>query len=289
LNYPISRSIQPLVAKTITRAQTIAAPTRVIESRNQSDWRIQIAARQGGLMDTDNSIGVAPDAKDGFDNQYDAQKPPMVQAQVDGQQVNSVYVGIDGIDERGRAASFADSVRSTSGSKTWSVSVSSTQDGEVTMFWPNISRLPRGLDPYLVDTMTGKRIPMRSSSSYRYVASSRAAHRFQIDVVPSKTRPLALLNTRVSGGGKAQGVASYRVSVTTSQTADVDVEFRTFSGRTLRHLQTRALANTESSVVWDGKDTSGASLPIGAYQLILTARDQSGNVVRRMLPLMTTR
>jgi len=273
-----------MTARTITMAQADAATHRSIESRGISDWRIQLSVRQGNLLDTDNSIGVAPTAKDGFDAQFDTEKPPVVAG------AKSIRLSIDGNNETGRAASFSDVVRAaTPGTKSWDVAVEASQDGEATVFWPNISRLPQGLEAYLVDTTTGRRIAMRSSSSYRFQASGRAAHRFQVQVVRANAKPLAFLNTQIHSGGRALGAPSYRVNFTTTQEADVVVEIQNFAGQTLRLLQTKAVSSAETSMSWDGKDAKGAVLPTGAYRITLTARDDSGHVVRQILPFATVR
>ena len=146
LTYPTSRAAT--IRKPQTRAQAETIVTRSIESKSVNDYRIQLAARQGSLTDTDNTIGVAPGAKDGFDSRWDTQKPPMLT------QAPGVYVAIEGENESGRAASFADVIRSASpGVKSWNFTVEATQSGEVTLFWPNSNRLDlRELIPISMDT-----------------------------------------------------------------------------------------------------------------------------------------
>jgi Tol biopolymer transport system component len=286
LNYPETRAVrvgqQP---KTLTRAQVDTIVTRSIVSKGTTDWRLQLAVRQGDLQDTDNSIGVSPRASDGFDNIHDVQKPPMID------QVPSVYLAIDGVNESGRSAPLADSIRAPGGKKSWDLTVQASREGEVTVYWPNINRLPRGIEPYLIDLTTGKRVNMRSgASSFRYTSSGRGvAHRFRVEVAPPRTAPLMITNATVRvAGGRAQG-ATYKFAFVTTQEADVVAEVQTLTGRTLKRLQTRSVAGSESSVVWDGRDGSGLPLPTGTYVLTLTARDDNGAMVRQALPLTTVR
>jgi hypothetical protein len=86
-------------------------------------------------------------------------------------QDQSLYLTIDGSDDKGRSVSgFADNIRSSStASKTWEFTVQTTSDQEVTLFWPNVNRLPRNLDPVLVDIQTGRRVSLRTGgASYRF-------------------------------------------------------------------------------------------------------------------------
>ncbi len=283
LRYPASRAVK-VSSKPQTRAQAEAGASRVIETKSALDYRIQLAVRQGNNTDTDNTVGVSPEAKDGFDTRFDTQKPPML-AQVPG-----IYLAIEGENESGRSAGFADVIRSaTPGMKSWNFTVESSQTGEATLFWPNSNRLDKGIDPYLVDTETGKRVAIRSASAYRYQAVSKVPHRFRIEVMPAKTRPLAITNVKVAGGSRGQFGASYRLSFNATQAADVEVEVQSFGGRTVRRLQTRASGVGETGVVWDGRDGQGATLPAGAYILVLTARDETGATVRQAVPFVSVR
>ncbi|MES2460485.1 MAG: FlgD immunoglobulin-like domain containing protein, partial [Armatimonadota bacterium] len=267
--------------------------TRSFTSKGTSDWRLQIAARQGDFMDTDNSIGVSPNAKDGFDTTSDTVKPPMVGEE------QSLYVTIDGSDDKGRAVSgFSDNIRASgTASKTWEFTVQTTSEQEVTLFWPNVNRLPRNLDPVLVDIQTGRRVSLRTGgASYRYQPKGRSAQRFRVEVNAAASRPLALTNVKtnrvqnVGGDGRAVMGSAYRFSFTATQEADVTADIQRMDGRTMRRLQTRAQANRESSFVWDGRDDGGASMPAGTYIISLTAKDaNTGSLVRTRIPILTVR
>lgn len=282
LGYPTSRSVA--VAKApVSRAQREAIVTRSIESRSTTDWRMQVGVKQGSYMDTDNVIGVAPDAKDGFDTK-DTEKPVMAAG------VPGIYLALDGVNETGRSAGFADVIRAaTPGTKTWDFTVQSTQSGTATLFIPNANRLPRGIEPVGVDMETGKRFAIRSSSAYSYQAVANQPHRFRIEVSSARTRVLAITNLRVSANSRGQLGTSYRLSFTATQEGDAEFEVKTFGGRTVRRIQTRASGVGETSIVWDGRDTQGASLPAGAYRLVVTVKDSLGATVRQELPFGSVR
>lgn len=276
-----------------TRAAAAAFTTRSIVSTGVTDWRVQIAASQGDLLDTDNSVGVSAAAKSAVDGRFTSLKPPAMT------QVPSLYLTIQGKDANGRAAALADSILpAASGTKTWEFTVQSQPGREVTLYWPNITRLPRSLEPVLVDEDTNQRVLMRSGAgSYRYVPKGGSAatvtHRFRIEVGPAASRPLALTNVsvaRVAGSGSRAAAPGYRFRFTVTQESDVTAEVQTLTGRTLRRIQTRAVAGQASDILWDGRDDSGAGLPSGAYVVNLTARDaQTGAVVRLRVPVLSVR
>jgi hypothetical protein len=283
-NYPVGRSVRRLPARTITRAEAEAVVPRQIVSSGPNDWRLQLAARQGALLDSDNTLGVARDARDGYDNQYDNQEPPRISA------LPSLQLAVEGQDDSGRAVPFADQIRAPGGKKSWDITVEAPRDGEVTLYWPNANRLPRGIQPQLLDIATGRKTSLRSAASYRFNATRGVVHRFRIEVGPAKTAPLALLATRVTTvGGSRSATTGYRFSFAATQEADVQVEILTLTGRSIRRLETRATAGAESGVFWDGRSQSGAALPAGPYVVSFTARDDSGEVVRASLPLTKVR
>jgi hypothetical protein len=159
--------------RTLTYEEKNQARTRSLASKGTNDWRLQVAARQGDLRDTDNSVGVAPGASDGFDFTHDNEKPPRIE------QAPSVYLAFQGRGVTGGATDFTDDVRAADGApKTYQFTVTPAENkGDVTVFWPNINRVPRGVVPTLVDVATGKRTPMRSASGYRFVPTGRTAAR----------------------------------------------------------------------------------------------------------------
>ena len=272
---------------------------RSITSKGLTDWRLQLSAQQGSLKDSDNSIGVASDAKNGFDNRYDNEKPPMVEVA----NADSLYLGIKGQDATGRATTFSDQVQNafTGGAvKSWefTVQASNAGGGDVTITWPNVARLPRGVEPVLIDTVSGKRVNMRSAgSSYRFAPSSgRAVHTFRVEVAPPATTPLDIVNVRVNrtpgSGGRGTGTG-FRFAFTTTRDADVIARVETLTGQEVRTITSRAVRGTESTITWDGRGVNGADVPAGLYMLSITARDSraasGGAQVTRRVPIVSIR
>jgi hypothetical protein len=278
----------------VTRAEQEKIRFRSIDSKSTIDWSLQLAVRQGDLLDTDNSVGVKPGAKDGFDTQYDTEKPPVMS------NVPMVYLSVEGKDSKGGRAVLADDIRDGSqvgvGKRTWDFTVKPAEGkGEVTVFWPNVNRLPRGIEPFLVDVATGKRIPLRSASSYKYTPSSeemggRAVHRFKIEVAKPSSVPLMLTNvrqSRVDGRGVGQG--GYRIAFKVTRESDVTAEIQTLTGRVVNRMATRGRSVGESVLFWNGRSQEGMQLPAGAYMLTLTAKDSDGSVVQVRQPIISLR
>ncbi|MBC7806543.1 MAG: hypothetical protein H7145_10370, partial [Akkermansiaceae bacterium] len=281
----------------ITRGEQEKIRFRSIDSKSTLDWRLQLAVRQGELLDTDNSIGVTPEAKDGFDTQFDTEKPPLMT------NAPMVYLSVEGKNATGGRAVLADDIRDGSqvgvSKRTWDFNVQPAEgEGDVTVFWPNVNRLPRGIEPFLVDVATGKRIPLRSASSYKYTPSSeemggRGVHRFRIEVAKPSSVPLMLTNvrqSRVDGGrGVGQAGGGYRIAFKVTRESDVTAEIQTLTGRTVNRLSTRGRSIGESTLFWNGRSQEGSELPAGAYVLTLTAKDSDGSVVQVRQPIISLR
>ncbi|MFM7320466.1 MAG: carboxypeptidase regulatory-like domain-containing protein, partial [Armatimonadota bacterium] len=280
LRYPDSRSARVAPKSTVSLADIEKPVFRSIEGSKGAGWRMRLVATQGRLIDSDNTIGVSPEAKDGFDPMFDNEKPPMLV------QAPGVYIGIEGINETGRSMDFADQVRSSgSGTKSWNFRVAANTDGDIVLTWPNMNRIPRNLEPVLVDMATGRKVAMRGTGSYRVAHSGRSEHKFRIEVGPGATTPLAIGKLRVNSG---RGTG-YRIAFTMSRAADASVEVSTMSGRVIRRFETRSEQGVESTVLWDGRDLNGASVPAGTYLVNVTARDETGRTARQRVPIGTVR
>ena len=270
--------------RTITRSEMDAmTPMRTLQSAGLTDWEQRITVRQGELMDSDNVIGVRADARSGWDNRYDTEKPPL------SKDAPAVVLMVKGTDRAGRAVGLSDLILPpTVGTKSWSVGVSGNAGSgdPITVSWPNIDRLPRGVEPVLVDLATGKRVSMRAgSSSYTYRPDSRSEHTFRIDVAPPASLPLEIMNLHVShtgGPGRAAG-SSFRFAFVMTREADIRAEIQTLAGRVVRSLNSRAANGVESAVVWDGRSAMGADVPAGPYVVDIKAIDDNGAQVERKI------
>ena len=280
LTYPTSRGVRAMPAKTIRRDEINSVVTRKIESKSSIDWRLQVAVVQGKLRDTDNTIGVAPSASEAFDNQVDAVKPPMVVG------VDSVYLTVDG-QVSGRSMGLADSIVGAKDDHRWAVSVKTSRGGSTILQWPSAGSLPRNLDLFVTDTVTGKRISVRSAGAYQFDAVAGGTRRFVFEAKTQSSGALAVSRVRTIPG--ATRSAGYRFGITTTVATEINVDIQTVAGRSVRSLITRSVGMRESTVAWDGRDADGRDIPAGAYVVVVRATDSDGRVVTHRVPMTTIR
>jgi len=76
--------------------------------------------------------------------------------------------------------------------------------------------------------------------------------------------------------GSASTSMQFNMSVPTSSTT---VTISDASGRTVRTASLGAMSAGDASYAWDGRDSSGALLPAGAYTFAVTAASASGSAV----------
>ena len=171
---------------------------------------------------------------------------------------------------------------------TWEVEVQvpAGDEDRATLWWQNVHRAPRGVNPVLVDLQTGERRFLRHTSSHTFAVSRQGGtYRFRIEMVP-QGELLRITNVRVSGG-RSQG--SYTVSFDINAGAQVEVNVLS-AGKVVRRLM-NTITRSEGiqQVSWDGRDAQGIALPAGAYMLEVKATGTDGQVARVTVPVVLTR
>jgi hypothetical protein len=171
---------------------------------------------------------------------------------------------------------------------TWEVEVQvpAGDDDRATLWWQNVHRAPRGVNPVLVDLQTGERRFLRHTSSYTFAVSRQGGtYRFRIEMVP-QGELLRITNVRVSGG-RSQG--AYTLSFDVNAGAQLEVNVLS-AGKVVRRLMnTIARSAGIQQVSWDGRDAQGIALPAGAYMLEVKATGTDGQVARVTVPVVLTR
>lgn len=182
---------------------------------------------------------------------------------------------------------FAD-IRSPGDRQAWTLHVRTPlPDHTYTLRWTVPPELPRTLRLCLVDQATGQRTYMHASSAYSFNSGSSSGRSFLVLPEMRGADALRILNPRASVS-RGAGVASVSYQLTAS--AAVTVEVRSAQGSVLRRLHSgRAAAAGEQSVLWDGRDSRGISVPAGAYNLVIHARSDDGQAARAIVPVVVTR
>ena len=279
----------------VTRGKKYAGAieTRAAFPVNQtaSNWKLQLAVKQSGAdvpngkTDAATLVGVSAVAKDG-DDTTDLPKPPTLVR-------DYVSMRIMHETKNGTSRAFAQDLKAPGGKKSWDLEVVSDKTGPVTVSWPNLSQLPRSVRLTLTDKQTGRKTSLKSASSVVVNVSSGAPSRFVLTADKQASRQLSFSNvvfksegTRSIGGG-----SSYSLRFKTTADAQVEARVLTLSGKIVSNMDggRAAVAGSETRILWNGRAQNGSTLPAGAYNIELTARDDDGNLVTELRPVTIIR
>jgi len=248
-------------------------------------WLVQLTARAGTVEDTSAYIGVSKDASDGADGRYDVPKPPAARM------APFLHIGFPHGDWGARADMYAVDIRSPiSGRKSWDLVVQTNlADADVTLTWPDLREMPRGLTMVLEDLDAGTKRYMRTTSGYTFHTSPQpggSERRFRITVSQGNVGGLAvteLVSTPTKGGAISLG---YRLS----KTASVTVTVRNIAGRVIRTLAVNEVQGAgPNRLSWDGRNDAGVETPNGTYLCEVRAQTEDGQQVRALRPVMLVR
>lgn len=250
------------------------APNRGVASASSRGWGLRlIASTQGGssevLLGVSNnkrslSVGLPPD-------------PPETAA--------PVRLSI----KQGDVRLGADIRRRERQTESWELEVElapSATEREVTIYWPNITALPRYVNLVLVDMQTGRQRYLRTTSSYTFrVGGSGGRYRFRIETAPL-ARLLRITNLRAT---QARG-GHYTFSFNLTSSAEITVKVQAANGQVIRTVASQAARNAGTqSVIWDGRDQQGVALPPGQYLITVEAVTEDGQVARAAVPVILRR
>jgi hypothetical protein len=152
----------------------------------------------------------------------------------------------------------------------------------VTLAWNDLRGVPARVRLLLVDETTGERRYMRTTSAVR-VASEDGKPRFFRVLVEPAGEGLRIMS--LSGApARAGGVA---VTYSLSTSAQVEMTVLSLSGKPIRRLP-QATVSTKglNNSTWDGRDSSGRTVPAGTYLIELSARTDIGEVAKTAVPVV---
>ncbi len=227
-------------------------------SQNSIRWSLRLAVTApNSPADTENLFGVAS----GPIMPSRIAKPPMV--------ANSVWTAFVSEGE-----ALAHDFRSEGASLKWTFVVKSDlpEDTPVTLNWEGLTQVPNSITIVATDLTTGERFSLRSRSNYTFNARKGETRQFEIEARQVTSTPLLRIVSVQSLRGR--GLAA---NLVLTSPAHVRAEIRSLTGRTIRILTETFVTRLPSfTVFWDGRDRSGTPLPLGAYLLIINARDELG-------------
>lgn len=245
---------------------------------NGSGWLVRFAATAGAARDGNTVIGVNSRAADGYGRE-DVLKPPSLSPYVSVRVLNSDW-GV-------RSGAYAQDIRrSDSRRQTWQLQVETDQVNEpVTLRWEGIKDVPARVRLTLVDEVTGRRIAMRTTSSYTYQPGGVSTRSFTIIAEPDVLSALRVSSVRV----RATRGSGYTIDYTLSAEAQVQIIITDATGKPITSLVQNTRSAGVHSAVWNGRDSKGIAVPAGSYLVRVEATSPDGERARMVTPVVITR
>lgn len=246
------------------------------EPITRNNWRLQLVARTANAVDTQNFVGVAPNASAGIDP-LDVEAPPPAEESLQLALLPAPNISTD----------YMQLLRSPSDARLeYEFTVRSKPGEEVTLQWPNLKQMPKEYTFRLVDQQTRQTISLHTTSEYRYRSSG--THWFKL-IAQRRMRGSALItNLNISPAGRG----SRTVSITYSLASDALTEVRILelNGRQVASLaKGRAATRGVNTAIWNLSDNAGRKVPPGSYLAEVIAITPEGNRVRAAKPFVVAR
>jgi hypothetical protein len=238
-------------------------------------WRLQIAGRAGDEHDSWNYIGYAADRGQAKLGQMG--EPPMAPS-------SSLRVAIAG-EESGLSSAVVN--RSTD--LEWTLQVTSLDGENVTLTWPNLGQVPRGLRFRMEDAATGQSINLRSASSYTVAFTEPGTREIKVSADSSGSSRPVIGSAIVAGDSRSAG-GSVSLNYSISTDALVTVRVLSGSGKEVYTISRgRSVSAGENTAVWTLRDNANRAVAPGSYRFEITAETTSGERVRRIVPVNVVR
>jgi hypothetical protein len=151
------------------------------------------------------------------------------------------------------------------GKQEWRLAVK----GGATLFFPNLSYLPKGWQAILTDG--DKRYYLKTTSAIKVEGDKE----LKVEIGEGLITPLLInmVDARSVRGG-------VNISWNVNLPCQVKVAIKGADGRVLRDLGMRSSSSGLNSIFWDGKGQDGRNLPAGVYIIELTAKDELNQMIR---------
>jgi len=156
-------------------------------------------------------------------------------------------------------------IRREGGKQEWRLAVK----GGATLFFPNLSYLPKGWQAILTDG--DKRYYLKTTSAVKVEGDKE----LKVEIGEGLVTPLLInmVEARSVRGG-------VNISWNVNLPCQVKVAIKGADGRVLRDLGMRSSSSGLNSLFWDGRGQDGRNLPAGIYIIELTARDELNQMIR---------
>jgi hypothetical protein len=249
--------------------------------QGEKQWRLQLAARTAQTVDDQNFVGLVKSQKDV--RRFRAVDPPV--APIKG----AVNVAVkDTVD--GKPLRLAGAYTEKTGRQQWTVDVYSKEPGQVTVTWPNLSTLPKNLKARITDLATNASRDMRRSSGYTFTTDkAETTRQFKIQIEPGTVSSTKIGSVNVTRDGRSKS-SSVNIQYTLTGSATTTVRILGPDGREIYvPSRGRAEGSGSHSLVWNLRDTANRAVPPGNYRVEIVAETESGERVRKLVPVVVIR
>lgn len=262
-------------------SSSLVAQSRLASSQwTQSDkqWHLQFSARTNDEIDDQNFVGVAASADAA--KKLTILEPPMGPQQ---------KLGVSIAPSKPGETRMAQSLSTTSGKQSWSVLVQTKTAGPVTLTWPNMSTVPKGIRFRVTDVATGTSRDMRRSSGYTFTSEANATREFKVEAEPGAVSRAVIGNVTIGRAGRDRN-AAFTISYTLSADATTTVRILGAGGKEV-FTATRGRADRvgENTATWTMRDNANRAVAPGTYRVEITAETTDGERVRKIVPINVIR
>lgn len=245
---------------------TATASIRSANAKSALDWKLPLVVETAGMRNSMAYIGVSSEASDQLDRRFDIQAPPEF-----GNMVTARFVQPA---DQASGAAYVSDVRSEAYPQRWELQVASTaSDSDIELSWPELGNLPSTVRPVLVDTATGYRQYMRTTTHYAIRPNGDGTARsiaIELEEAGQKALSISSLSTAQSQNG-------LNITYTLSNAAAVNVNILNIAGRTISRVATGQLSPAGiSTAVWNLRSSTGTPVPSGTYIIQFCARTDEG-------------
>lgn len=262
--------------------ETLPNSGRSLEERwaqNDRQWRLQLSARSEHGVDTTTFVGVNSDARRAVTQQL--MKAPAAP----GSKLEMSVID----DVNSQPSRMAQSIRDRGGRQEWKLQVQAKAAGDVTVTWPNMGSLPRGMRVRLVDDATLQRVDLRSSTSYTFRVNEPTTRSFTLVAEPGGSNRPVIGNVTVRPSGRDNN-SPVIINYALSGDALVTVRVLSSTGREVYTVSRgRSESSGENSVVWNLRDSANRAVAPGTYRVEILAETPGGERVRKVVPVNVIR
>lgn len=251
--------------------------TRGVEVGRAADFRsnaLQVVARMGDRMDTDNFVPLDGSAKT---RMAELIKPPYL----------ANFVSVRFVDPD--AVQLPAETRAVpAGSLVVFEVTTDQQNADVSLQFPNISTLGRRYSVSIVDLSNNSRRSLANGAGLTYnTGENTAPRRFALTIGRAALNSrLVITNVRTATRSAGGVSVTYGLSHEAVVTADIVGN----NGQTIRTVsQGRSASAGSNTVLWDGRNAAGIAMPAGSYILRLKATDDQGNVATATQQILLVR